>query len=134
MAIGGKFVAKLDDKPAVTSMSLVLSAIGIIDVLFALNQNSVQFIDGGQHVAGAEISTGLSIGVIAVVMVVTEVASQLQDPWPDVAVGRHRDARRVPGVSPARRWDGTGKAEAAALCLRPSIRTAERVLDTPTFA
>jgi tellurite resistance protein TerC len=56
-------------------LALILAFIGVKLVLHALHENSLPFINGGEHVAVPEISTGLSIGVIGVVLVVTTVAS-----------------------------------------------------------
>ena len=56
-------------------LSLILAFIGVKLVLHALHENSLPFINGGQHVAVPEISTGMSIGVIGVVLLVTTVAS-----------------------------------------------------------
>ncbi|MCX2934816.1 TerC family protein [Mycobacterium sp. CVI_P3] len=56
-------------------LSLILAFIGVKLVLHALHENSLPFINGGQHVAVPEISTGVSIGVIGVVLLVTTLAS-----------------------------------------------------------
>ena len=56
-------------------LSLILAFIGVKLVLHALHENTLPFINGGEHVKVPEISTGLSIGVIAVILVVTTVAS-----------------------------------------------------------
>ncbi|MBB3751312.1 tellurite resistance protein TerC [Mycolicibacterium sp. BK634] len=56
-------------------LSLILAFIGVKLVLHALHENSLPFINGGRHVAVPEISTGMSIGVIGVVLLVTTVAS-----------------------------------------------------------
>ncbi|WP_431231628.1 TerC family protein [Mycolicibacterium psychrotolerans] len=56
-------------------LSLILAFIGVKLVLHALHENSLPFINGGEHVAVPEISTGMSIGVIGVVLLVTTVAS-----------------------------------------------------------
>ncbi|WP_445165655.1 TerC family protein [Mycolicibacterium sp. Dal123E01] len=56
-------------------LSLILAFIGVKLVLHALHENTLPFINGGQHVAVPEISTGMSIGVIGVVLLVTTVAS-----------------------------------------------------------
>ncbi len=56
-------------------LALILAFIGVKLVLHALHENSLPFINGGEHVAVPEISTGMSIGVIAVVLVITTVAS-----------------------------------------------------------
>ncbi|MCV7346360.1 TerC family protein [Mycolicibacterium rhodesiae] len=56
-------------------LALILAFIGVKLVLHALHENSLPFINGGEHVAVPEISTGMSIGVIGVVLLVTTVAS-----------------------------------------------------------
>ncbi|WP_163699110.1 TerC family protein [Mycolicibacterium sarraceniae] len=56
-------------------LSLILAFIGVKLVLHALHENTLPFINGGQHVAVPVISTGMSIGVIGVVLLVTTVAS-----------------------------------------------------------
>lgn len=56
-------------------LALILAFIGVKLVLHALHENSLPFINGGEHVTVPEISTGLSIGVIGVVLLVTTVAS-----------------------------------------------------------
>ncbi|GAA2781029.1 TerC family protein [Mycolicibacterium pallens] len=56
-------------------LSVILAFIGVKLVLHALHENSLPFINGGQHVAVPEISTGMSMGVIGVVLLVTTVAS-----------------------------------------------------------
>ena len=56
-------------------LSLILAFIGVKLVLHALHENSLPFINGGERVAVPEISTGMSIGVIGVVLLVTTVAS-----------------------------------------------------------
>lgn len=56
-------------------LSLILAFIGVKLVLHALHENSLPFINGGEHVAVPVISTGMSMGVIGVVLLVTTVAS-----------------------------------------------------------
>ncbi|WP_319433436.1 TerC family protein [Mycobacterium sp. RTGN5] len=56
-------------------LSLILAFIGVKLVLHALHENTLPFINGGEHVAVPVISTGMSIGVIGVVLLVTTVAS-----------------------------------------------------------
>lgn len=56
-------------------LSLILAFIGVKLVLHALHENSLPFINGGEHVKVPEISTGMSISVIGVVLLVTTVAS-----------------------------------------------------------
>lgn len=56
-------------------LSVILGFIGVKLVLHALHKNSLPFINNGEYVDVPEISTGLSIGVISAVLVVTTVAS-----------------------------------------------------------
>ena len=56
-------------------LALILAFIGVKLVLHALHENSLPFVNGGDHVAVPVISTGVSIGVIGVVLLVTTVAS-----------------------------------------------------------
>ena len=56
-------------------LSIVLGFIGVKLVLHALHENTLPFINGGEHVAVPEISTGLSLSVILGVLVITTVAS-----------------------------------------------------------
>ncbi|HNP58593.1 MAG TPA: TerC family protein [Gordonia sp. (in: high G+C Gram-positive bacteria)] len=56
-------------------LSFILAFIGVKLVLHALHENSLGFINGGEHVSVPEISTGLSLAVIGVTLVVTTVAS-----------------------------------------------------------
>ena len=59
-------------------LSLILAFIGVKLVLHALHENTLPFINGGQHVKVPEISTGFSLSVIGVILVVTTVASLLR--------------------------------------------------------
>ncbi|WP_040768081.1 TerC family protein [Tsukamurella sp. 1534] len=56
-------------------LSIVLGFIGVKLVLHALHENTLPFINGGEHVAVPEISTGMSLSVIIGVLVITTVAS-----------------------------------------------------------
>ncbi len=56
-------------------LALILAFIGVKLMLHALHENTLPFINGGKHVAVPEISTGMSLGVIGVVLLVTIVAS-----------------------------------------------------------
>ena len=56
-------------------LSLILAFIGVKLVLHALHENTLPFINGGAKVKVPEISTGLSLSVIGVILVVTTVAS-----------------------------------------------------------
>ena len=56
-------------------LSLILGFIGIKLVLHALHKNSLPFINGGEYVDVPEISTQMSISVIAAILVITTVAS-----------------------------------------------------------
>jgi tellurite resistance protein TerC len=59
-------------------LSLILAFIGVKLVLHALHENTLSFINGGEHVKVQEISTGMSLSVIGVILVVTTVASLLR--------------------------------------------------------
>ncbi|BBY88362.1 TerC family protein [Mycolicibacterium tokaiense] len=56
-------------------LSVILGFIGVKLILHALHENTLPFVNGGEHVAVPEISTGLSLGVILGVLVITVVAS-----------------------------------------------------------
>ncbi|ADB35194.1 Integral membrane protein TerC [Kribbella flavida DSM 17836] len=58
-------------------LAAILGFIGVKLVLHALHENNVPFINDGEHVEVAEISTGLSLTVILAVLVVTVLASLL---------------------------------------------------------
>ncbi|WP_315097759.1 TerC family protein [uncultured Cellulomonas sp.] len=58
-------------------LSAILAFIGVKLVLHALHENNVPFINNGEPVPVVEISTGLSLGVILGVLVVTVAASML---------------------------------------------------------
>ncbi|WP_163803893.1 TerC family protein [Mycolicibacterium anyangense] len=59
-------------------LSLILAFIGVKLVLHALHENTLPFINGGEHVTVPEITTGMSLGVIGVILVVTTVASLIK--------------------------------------------------------
>jgi tellurite resistance protein TerC len=59
-------------------LSLILAFIGVKLVLHALHENTLSWINGGEHVSVPEISTGLSLSIIIGVLVVTAVASLLK--------------------------------------------------------
>ena len=59
-------------------LALVLLFIGVKLLLHALHENQVPFINGGEPVAVPEISTLLSLAVIALTLVVTTVASLIK--------------------------------------------------------
>jgi tellurite resistance protein TerC len=56
-------------------LAAILAFIGVKLILHALHENNVPFVNDGQPVNVVEISTGLSLGVIVGVLVVTVVAS-----------------------------------------------------------
>jgi len=56
-------------------LAAILGFIGVKLVLHALHENTLPFINGGEHVPVFEISTGLSLAVIIGVLAVTVVAS-----------------------------------------------------------
>ncbi|RVW09739.1 TerC family protein [Prescottella agglutinans] len=59
-------------------LSIILAFIGVKLVLHALHENTLPFINGGEHVAVPEISTVMSLSVIIGVLVVTAVASLIK--------------------------------------------------------
>ncbi|GAA0602500.1 TerC family protein [Kribbella sandramycini] len=56
-------------------LAVILAFIGAKLILHALHENNLPFINGGEHIEVAEISTGLSLIVILAVLVVTILAS-----------------------------------------------------------
>ena len=56
-------------------LAAILAFIGVKLVLHALHENTLWFINDGEHVSVVEISTGLSLSVIIGVLAVTVVAS-----------------------------------------------------------
>jgi tellurite resistance protein TerC len=56
-------------------LAAILAFIGIKLVLHAMHENNVPFINNGEHIDATEISTGLSLGVIVGVLLVTVIAS-----------------------------------------------------------
>jgi tellurite resistance protein TerC len=59
-------------------LSIILGFIGIKLMLHALKKNTLPFINDGNYVDVPEISTGMSMGVIGVVLLITTVASLLK--------------------------------------------------------
>ena len=59
-------------------LSIILGFIGVKLILHALHKNTLPFINDGNYVEVPEISTGMSIGVIAVVLLITTVASLIR--------------------------------------------------------
>ncbi|NMR19442.1 TerC family protein [Cellulomonas fimi] len=58
-------------------LAAILGFIGVKLILEALNENTLPFINGGEHVETVEVTTGLSLTVILGVLAVTVVASLL---------------------------------------------------------
>lgn len=56
-------------------LAAILAFIGVKLILHALHENTLPFINGGEHVAVFEITTGLSLTVIVGVLLVTILAS-----------------------------------------------------------
>jgi len=56
-------------------LAAILAFIGVKLVLHALHENTLWFINDGEHVQVVEISTGLSLSVIVGILVVTIIAS-----------------------------------------------------------
>ena len=73
-------------------LAAILAFIGVKLILHALHENNVPFINDGEPVHVAEISTGLSLSVIIGVLIITVVAS----------AGRRQGPRRA-GRAPRRR-------------------------------
>ncbi|MFC9834922.1 TerC family protein [Rhodococcus sp. NPDC127530] len=59
-------------------LSIILAFIGVKLVLHALHENTLGFLNGGEHVAVPEVSTVFSLAVILGVLAVTTVASLLK--------------------------------------------------------
>jgi len=58
-------------------LAAILAFIGVKLIIHALHENELPFINNGEHVDIVEVSTGLSLGVIIGVLVVTVAASLL---------------------------------------------------------
>lgn len=56
-------------------LSFILAFIGVKLVLHALHENTLPFINGGEHLSVPEISTPLSLGIIVGTLVITTIAS-----------------------------------------------------------
>jgi tellurite resistance protein TerC len=56
-------------------LAAILGFIGVKLILHALHENTLRFINDGQHVSVVEVSTGVSLAVILGVLVVTILAS-----------------------------------------------------------
>ncbi|WP_433683818.1 TerC family protein [Nocardia sp. CA-119907] len=59
-------------------LSAILAFIGVKLVLHALHENTLPFINGGEHVKVPEISTPVSLGVILGILLIATVASLLK--------------------------------------------------------
>lgn len=59
-------------------LSIILGFIGVKLVLHALHENTLPFLNGGEHIQVPEISTGLSLSIIVGVLVITTVASLIK--------------------------------------------------------
>lgn len=59
-------------------LAIILGFIGVKLLLHALHKNTLPFINGGDYVDVPEISTGMSISVIGVVLLITTVASLIR--------------------------------------------------------
>ena len=96
-------------------LSIILAFIGVKLVLHALHENTLPFINGGEHVSVPEISTALSLSVIIGVLVVATVASLLQDP-------RTRDAGRASTPALVRAVPGWAAGQSANTPRRAATR------------
>ncbi|MCP6368137.1 hypothetical protein NL479_27800, partial [Klebsiella pneumoniae] len=56
-------------------LSIILAFIGVKLILHALHENTLPFINGGEHVAVAEIGIGTSLTVILSVLALTVLIS-----------------------------------------------------------
>ncbi|GAB91961.1 TerC family protein [Gordonia rhizosphera] len=68
-------------------LSFILAFIGVKLVLHALHENTLPFINGGEHVSVPEISTVASLAVIIVTLVITTVASLIKSNGDDGGSG-----------------------------------------------
>jgi tellurite resistance protein TerC len=59
-------------------LAAILAFIGVKLVLHALHENTLPFINGGEHVSVPEISTVFSLSVIIGILVIATVASLLK--------------------------------------------------------
>ena len=59
-------------------LSVILGFFGVKLILHALHKNTLSFLNGGNNIDVPEISTGMSIGVIGVVLLITTVASLIR--------------------------------------------------------
>ncbi|WP_410869716.1 TerC family protein [Nocardia sp. A7] len=59
-------------------LAAILAFIGVKLVLHALHENTLSFINGGEHVSVPEISTAVSLSVIIGILVIATVASLLR--------------------------------------------------------
>ncbi|MGC5258550.1 TerC family protein [Gordonia sp. DT218] len=59
-------------------LSFILAFIGVKLVLHALHENTLPFINGGEHVSVPEVSTAVSLSVIILTLVITTVASLIR--------------------------------------------------------
>ncbi len=80
-------------------LAAILAFIGAKLILHALHENNLPFINGGEHVDVVEISTGLSLVVILVVLVITVLASLFSTRGrTQTAMAQHPPRRdRLPG-------------------------------------
>ncbi|WP_182347572.1 TerC family protein [Tomitella gaofuii] len=91
-------------------LSVILAFIAVKLILHALHENTLPFINGGEPVHVPEISTGLSLGVIAATLLVATVASLLK----------------------SRRGGGQDQAAAGAASADPAPGTGSDAVDGPT--
>ena len=68
-------------------LSAILAFIGVKLVLHALHENTLPFINGGEHVKVPEISTPVSLGVILGILIVATVASLIKTCGADSTLG-----------------------------------------------
>ncbi|GAA3716624.1 TerC family protein [Gordonia hankookensis] len=59
-------------------LSFILAFIGVKLILHALHENTLPFINGGEHVSVPEVTTPVSLAVIVLTLVITTVASLIK--------------------------------------------------------
>ena len=78
-------------------LAAILAFIGVKLVLHALHENTLPFVNGGEHVTVPEISTPFSLAVILGILVVATVASLIKTRGSSVPATKSSDA--TPGAS-----------------------------------
>ncbi|GAA4815990.1 TerC family protein [Tomitella cavernea] len=89
-------------------LSVILAFIAVKLILHALHENTLPFINGGESVHVPEISTGLSLGVIAATLLIAAVASLLKSRRGGGAGGALDQPHASAGAGSAHPAPGTG--------------------------